>query len=342
MTTGRELVTSEEGRLLPVLPPRISPETIQETMQSIALLQSMVKDILIRGVDYGRIPGTPQDSLWDPGASQIIGSFNCYPGQRRVLKLEDSDQKIVALIEVPIISRATGQEVGTGIGAASTLETKYKYRWVPNPQEWGYDEAAIKTFKTKSGKDEDGNETILYRIPNPEHSELLNTIIKMASKRAEVDAAESLPGVSSVLRQIFSGKKGGKGDKGQYEGPVWQRFWGEVRRLGLTDAEAHAKLGVTSMKDWLSQGHSLDEALNILRGKEPEGTEESEQPTKPRGEKPKRDPDTIKTINELYKACNEDWGMQPKDVLKELGISSQNDIADAPANCYRQIAAVRS
>lgn len=275
MVQETALAKKEEARV-PVLPPRITPETIHETMQSIALLQGMVKDILIRGIDYGRIPGTPQDSLWDPGASQIIGSFNCYPGQRRILKLEDSDQKIVALIEVPIISRATGQEVGTGIGAASTLETKYKYRWVPNPQEWGYDEATLKTFKTKRGRDDDGNETILYRIPNPEHSELLNTIVKMASKRAEVDAAESLPGVSSVLRQIFSGKKVTRNEKGEYEGPVWQRFWGEVRRLGLTDKEAHIKLGVISMKDWLAKGRSLGEALNILRKNESEDVEESE------------------------------------------------------------------
>jgi len=67
--------------------------------------------------------------------------------------------------------------------------------------------------------------------------------------------------------------------------------------------------------------------------------------------KAKRDPETIKTINQLYHACNEDFTvidengkprkMQPKEVLKELGYSSQEDIADTPANCYRQIAAVR-
>jgi len=270
--TTRELV-AREGAMATApwpLPPRITPETIQETKESISLLQGMVKDMLIRGIDYGRIPGTPQDSLWDPGASQIIGSFNCYPGQRRILKLDDNEQKIVACVEVPIISRATQQEVGSGVGAASTLETKYKYRWVANPQEWGYDEVAIKTFKTKRGKDDEGNETTLYRIPNPEHSELLNTIVKMASKRAEVDAAESLPGVASVLRQMFSGKPFRKTESSpeeEYVGPRWQRFWGEVRRLGFTDQEAHQKLGVTSMKNWLAQGHSLDEALDILRGK---------------------------------------------------------------------------
>jgi hypothetical protein len=315
MTT--ELAKKEEAR---VPAPRITPEAIQETMQSIALLQGMVKDLLIRGIDYGRIPGTPQDSLWDPGASQIISAFNCYPGERRMLKLEDSTEKIVVCIEVPIISRATGQVVSTGIGAASTLETKYKYRWVPNPPEWGYDEAAIKTFKTKRGKDDEGNETMLYRIPNPEYSELLNTIIKMSSKRAEVDAAESLPGVSSVLRQIFSGRKVARGE---YEGPVWQRFWGEVRRLGLTDQEAHAKLGVTSMKDWLSKGHSLDEALNILRGREPESPDESGELNR----QPVIEPKLFKNWGELALAAAK-LGVNPSEVFKRGGVKKWEDFPD--------------
>ena len=278
--TTKELAKREE-QLTPALPPavpRVSPETIQDTMQSIALLQGMVRDTLIRGVDYGRIPGTPQDSLWDPGASQIIGSFNCYPGERRILKLEDTDEKIVAVVEVPITSRATQQEVGSGIGAASTLETKYKYRWVSNPAQWGYNDEAIKMFKTKRGKDDEGNDAILYRIPNPEHSELLNTIVKMAAKRAEVDAAESLPGVASVLRQMFSPKKGreqpqprkGETAKEDYEGPRWQRYWGEVARLGYTQQESYQKLGVAKMHDWLASGRSLEEALAILRGKKEE------------------------------------------------------------------------
>jgi hypothetical protein len=338
------MVTKELTRVEEQLPaPRISPETIEETLQSIALLQNMVKDILKQGIDYGRIPGTPQDSLWDPGASQIIGAFNCYCGERRILKLEDSDEKIVACVEVPIISRATQQVVGSGIGAASTLETKYKYRWVPKPKEWGYDEVAIKTFKTKRGKDDEGD-VILYRIPNPEHSELLNTIVKMASKRAEVDAAESLPGVASVLRQMFSGKSFRKGEvssEEEYTGPRWTRFWGETRRLGLTASEAHTMLGVTSMKDWLASGRSLDEALDILRGGKEETSEQVEESTKS-PTKPKRDPATIKTINELLKACHQDFGMQPEKVFAELNVKSANEIVEIPAECYRRIAAVRS
>ncbi len=60
-----------------------------------------------------------------------------------------------------------------------------------------------------------------------------------------------------------------------------------------------------------------------------------------------RDLDAIKTLNDLYKACNTDFknaegkGMQPEEVIAELGVSSQSDISDTPADCYSKIAAVR-
>lgn len=308
---------AETGEQRPA--PRVSPQAIQERKEQIGLLQGMVRDLLIHGVDYGRIPGTPQDSLWDPGASQIIGAFNCFPGERRILKFEDTDDKISICIEVPIISHDTNLVVTTGIGAASTLESKYKYRFVDNPKEWGYDEESIKALKFDKKKQK-------YRIPNPEHSELLNTILKMSSKRAEVDAAESLPGVASALRQMFTGQAP---KAREAEGPRWQRFWGEVTRLGYTEEEAHHKLGVPSMKAWLSSGRSLDQALDVLRGKERQA---------PAGS---RDPETVKTISDLYRACNEDFNMQPADVIRELGVTSQGEISDTPAECYRRIAVVR-
>jgi len=244
-----------ESQRKPVV--RLDLQAIELMKTEIRLLQEMVRDLLTPGVDYGRIPGTPADSLWDTGASQIIGAFNCYAGQRRILKLEDTGDRIAVCVEVPVISRETGQVTATGIGAASTLEPEYKYRWVEYPGEWGYDAETAKGFKTRT---ERGKR--LYRIPNPEHSELLNTIVKMASKRAEVDAAESLPGVASVLRQMFFGHS----HQDDSNGPVWTRFWAEVRRLGLTSQEAHLQLGVTNMKQWLASGHSLDEALAIFRG----------------------------------------------------------------------------
>ena len=44
----------------------------------------------------------------------------------------------------------------------------------------------------------------------------------------------------------------------------WSWFWGKVRELGLTRDEVHARLGVDSVKDWVAQGRSLEEALGAL------------------------------------------------------------------------------
>jgi len=67
--------------------------------------------------------------------------------------------------------------------------------------------------------------------------------------------------------------------------------------------------------------------------------------------KPKRDPDTIQTFTELYKACSEDFTisdkdgkpkkMQPYQVIAELGYKSQSDITELPSECYIQMRAAR-
>ena len=269
MTTEKQVVVRETGEIIESEPGAlsISPAYVQETVKSLALLQDMVRNLLKRGRDYGRTPGTASDGLWDPGASLIIAGFNCYAGQRRLLSLVDEENKISVIFEIPIINRQSGREVGSGTGAASTLEAKYKNLWLypVELKELGYTEEQIGTLKTN--KKHPGKRC----IENQDRGGLLNTLIKMASKRAEVDGAEALPGVSSVLREMFDPRKqeaaGNQKGTGEYEGPVWQRFHGELRRLGYTDQEAYAKVGVTSWKDWLESGHSLAEALDILRGK---------------------------------------------------------------------------
>jgi hypothetical protein len=59
-----------------------------------------------------------------------------------------------------------------------------------------------------------------------------------------------------------------------------------------------------------------------------------------KAEKPKRDPVTIKDVNELLKACHDDFKLQPKQVYAELNVSGPMEITD-PVEAYRKIAAVR-
>jgi hypothetical protein len=77
---------------------------------------------------------------------------------------------------------------------------------------------------------------------------------------------------------------------------------------------------------------------------ETEGGEKiGESAEKEKGEegKPKRDPQTIKHFGDLYTACIEDFNMDRQAVWKELGVGSQIEIAETPAECYQRIAAVR-
>ena len=265
---------TETERALEVQPLslRISPQYIEERKQEISLLQKLVRETLVRDIDFGRIPGIPTDNLWDPGANAILNAFNCRVGERRVLSLREEIDRLSVILEVPIISRDTGREVGSGIGAASTLETKHKYRWVSgdDAQQLGYDIAALKQRANKESGE------VECRVPNPEHDELLNTIVKMASKRAEVDGAESLPGVASVLREMF-GSKGRRGSSGtdsrrRQEGSAsgkddWTWFWGEVARYGFTQQEAHEIVGTKSMKDWVEKGGNLHDAMAMIEAR---------------------------------------------------------------------------
>ena len=326
-------VAVTEQAVVPVSPARAEPlvvtqEYVNQQIKSLALLQQLTKDVLEEGRDYGRVPGT-QQFLWDPGANQIFGAFNVFPGRRRILSHTDDATKISIVLEVPLIQRATGAEVGSGIGASTTQETKHKYRWVDNPEIWGYPEEATKTLKTRAG--DKGTE---YRIPNPEHAELLNVCIKQASKRAEVDGAESLPAVSAALRELFGQTRGKRGDKGEKReeldetSPRWTKFWGEVRALGITteagtpdSPRVHQMLAVSSMKDWIKKGRSLDDAVKALA-------------EKLKSQPQRRDPDKVKEGDvpdgeALENVMLECFGWAPEQVWSEANYTSRKNFEEA-------------
>ena len=311
-------------------PLMVTPQYIESTVRSLALLQQMVRDVLVRGRDYGRVPGIPAEFLWDPGASQIIASFNCHTGPRRFLHFVDDGQKISIIIEVPIIHNPSGLEVGSGIGASSTKETKHKYRWIDNPREWGFDEEATKSMRTKT---QDGR--TLYRVLNPEHDELLNTITRMASKRAEVDAAEGLPGAASALRELFEGKApspgkapGGTPGEGDDDSPRWTTFWSQAKVLLGDEAErrgvevgdiVHQILGVKSMKAWVKAGKSLDDAIRAL-------SEKLASRRKARSEWDKVTRDQLPDYAALEAVLEDLAGVKPAEIYKELGGGSRSDM----------------
>ncbi len=255
-----DITRREEGDGLPVslgtLSFRLSDQALEVTVWNMRQAELLVTKVLERGIDYGRTPGTPADGLWDPGASKLINAFNSYPEYKILRKIEEREL-LSTTIEVRLVNRASGQVVGSGIGSASTRETKYKYRWVRDPENYGYTPEEVKSLKTRVS-----DAGVLSRITNPEYGELVNTIDKMAAKRADVDAAQSLPGVKSALRRLFD-PQAPKAAPGPAKAD-WSGFWSRCRQMGLENTEVHQLLAVKSMQDWLDRGGTLESALEEI------------------------------------------------------------------------------
>lgn len=334
--------------------PSLTPQGVEHIKEQIALMQRLVREVLETDVDYGKTPGIPRPYLFEAGAQKISGAFNCYPGHRRIVYSRDDSEMICFVIEVPIIHRLSQKEVGTGIGAASTQETKHRYRWVSkeDAEFLGYDPDKLKHRYGKHAHD------IEYRIPNPEHEDLLQLITHQASKRGFVDAVEGLPGVGSELKKLF-------GQKGSTDKPDWNTFYGHMQRLGVDSNAVHRRLGVKSLYDWLATGKTLDDAYKeILNQLGKEGMPKAPVDEPPRapddvnaisemldrdeklstGPPPqatvRRDTSQIKNSNDFYKACHADFNLQPKDALAATGHTSEDGISNWE-QAYHQVAAVQ-
>ena len=294
-----ELPEGEQPQPTPtgmVTAPRPLLALVQQLKNDLAIVEALVRTGLEPTWDWGIVPGIVQPFLFESGAFKIMTTFNVYPGEPHIIQITDTDQKIAICVQVSLIDRKTGQVSTTGVGAASTLETRNKYRafWDSDLKNQGYTQEEIDAIPKYTRGVNKGKR----KLPNPETGELLNSLLKAACKRAEVDAVESLPGVATVLKKLFLGqlppgrstppppppgasseKEPGSGTGDESEGSAeWTHFWSEVTRLGHSPKEVHEKYG--SMKDYVAKtgkplAAALADVLQELRGtggKSPEGT----------------------------------------------------------------------
>jgi hypothetical protein len=349
-----EIITQGEEQI------QLTERGIANIQHNIEMAEKLVMNVLEENVDWGQQPGTSSMALRDPGASKVCNAFNTYP-EHIILHSTENDEMISYLIQTKLISRATGQVVASGIGACSTLETKYGYRWVAQPESFGYQPEDIAGLRTR---ERDGK--IQYRIVNPDAQDLGNTVAKLAAKRSEVDACQSLPGVGSALRKLFDPKlRGGLKDTTPIDNePDFKRFWSIVKGMGkgINESQVHKILVVESMKDWISAGHSLDEAimaiiqfLTELAKKTATGSVEAPPPTAvkkepaataPKGNEKRQDRQggvsgvkdvlpsqltakDIPNLDVLERYVKSFWGIEPAVLYKELGYTDRKNFEEA-------------
>lgn len=167
---------------------------ITGTMQKINTFQAVIQKNLRKDHDYGIIAGAgTKPTLLKPGGEKICMMFGLNPEYDFLEKTEDYKDNFFAY-NIRCTLYRNGNPVSQGVGNCNSKESKYAYINVYELPE-GFDESMVFEKKTsKYGK-------IQYKIPNPKIADLVNTILKMAKKRAFIDAVLQVASLSDVFTQ---------------------------------------------------------------------------------------------------------------------------------------------
>jgi hypothetical protein len=176
------------------------------------------KEVLKEGIDYGVIPGTKQRTLLKPGAEKLSTLFDMRPSFPLQDKTEDWEGGFFYYRYRCDLVTAQGEFIASAEGSCNTKEKKYRWRVQARKCPTCNNETIIKgkeeygggwlCFKKKGGcgfKFKDGDQSIerqtVGRIENPDVYDQVNTVQKMAQKRALVAAVLVATGASEFFTQ---------------------------------------------------------------------------------------------------------------------------------------------
>ena len=179
--------------------------TAEQVKANRSLIQSVMKSVMIKDVDYGKIPGCgDKPALLKPGAEKLMATFRL-SAEPEVHDLSTEDA-IRYRVKIIVVNFVTGAVVGYGIGEASSDEEKYKWRKAVSADEYEATPEDRRRLKYYS----DGQAKQVRTEP----ADKANTVLKMAKKRGMVDGALSSTAASDIFTQdediTDSGGGGGK------------------------------------------------------------------------------------------------------------------------------------
>ena len=174
--------------------------TFRNEMTIINRFQQVVHSCMIEGHDFGVIPGTQKPTLLKPGAEKIAKLLGLADTYEIVDSREDWDKPFFHYLVRAILTNANnGILVSSGLGECNSMESRYRWRWVGERDlPPGIDKGALVTQERKGSG---GGHWTVYRVENEDIYSQVNTILKMAKKRALVDAALSASRLSDVFTQ---------------------------------------------------------------------------------------------------------------------------------------------
>jgi hypothetical protein len=182
-------------------------QALQDSKARKDIVFTMVKDEILRaGTDYGVIPGTSKPTLLKSGAERLCSAFHFDAYFDTIDAVQDWDRPLFFYrIRCHLFHVETRLEIATGIGSCNSMESKYRWRQQNRACPKCGKETIIKgkdeygggwiCFAKKGGcgaKFKDGDPAIegqaTGQVPNDDIYSIVNTIDKMAQKRALIAA----------------------------------------------------------------------------------------------------------------------------------------------------------
>lgn len=168
-----------------------------EIRAQVNLIQEVMQAVMKDGTHFGTIPGTQKPTLYKAGSEKILSTFRIAI-EPVVEDLSTADEARFR-VQARATSQATGVFLGSGIGEASSSEEKYKWRSAVCDQEWDETPEDRRRNVWKRGSGNRPNYQIKQVRTN--HADVANTIMKMAKKRAQIDATLTVTAASDVFAQ---------------------------------------------------------------------------------------------------------------------------------------------
>lgn len=206
---------------LAVTPPSsaLAPMNVKDLLAQVSLIQEVMKTVMQEGQHYGKVPGCgDKPSLLKPGAEKLGFVFRLAP----TFEIEERDQS-GGHREYRVTCRlnAIGSNVfiGAGLGVGSTMEAKYRFRTGPKKPTgrevpkayWDLrrsDPSKAQEMLGGKGFGVAKNEAALWevvevgeRVEHDNPADYYNTVLKMAKKRAQVDAILTATAASDIFTQ---------------------------------------------------------------------------------------------------------------------------------------------
>ncbi len=233
MNESTEIIPREHGHAM----------TVREVTQQAGIVMEAMKTAMVNNMHYGVIPGCgSKPTLLKPGAEKLCLLFG-FASQLKVERDDLPNGHREYGVTCTLINRNTGEVIGEGVGCCSSMESKYRYR-----NEW------VNKVKTK--------------VENENVADQFNTLLKMAKKRALVDAVLTATAASDVFTQDLEDMKAngittetkqdpGTGDAPSGDGVITDKqrklIYAKTQEAGIDNDEfryyLHEKYKIESSKD---------------------------------------------------------------------------------------------